>query len=196
MPLRGSLRGPLKTSEKSLKTSKKLSKPLKTSDNPSFQRPSPLSEALGPVAPIRLPLKLPPTYKHKSVVKYLPSGRGPQTSETLIKPIIFVCVAMLLRYLQLSHLIIPKTGRFTCGVRPGLYTPCGPTIHCELDLLLRTKQTNPQWIVGHRGVYKPGREPYCYLSGPRFRDDEVGPLLREVLAVKRPVTITSGPKNP
>ena len=85
LPLRGSLRGPLKPSEKSLKTSQKslkisenLLKPLKISKNlweplkklwksPS-QRPSQrlsqrqvsLSEALGPVAPILLPLKLSP----------------------------------------------------------------------------------------------------------------------------------------
>ena len=39
LPLRGSLRGPLKTSEKSLKTTEDLWKPLKTSENlwkPSF----------------------------------------------------------------------------------------------------------------------------------------------------------------
>ena len=72
------LRGPLKTSEKSLKnsanfwkpleTSKNLSKPLNTLSKPSLseacQRPSQrqisLSEALGPVAPILLPLKLSP----------------------------------------------------------------------------------------------------------------------------------------
>ena len=57
LPLRGSLRGPLKTSETPLNASGNLQKP---SENPLSQRPSQrqisLSEALGPVAPIHLPL--------------------------------------------------------------------------------------------------------------------------------------------
>ena len=73
LPLRGSLRGPLKTSQKSLKTSQK---PLKTSQNlwkplkklwkPSLSETLSetlseadfLSDALSPVAPILLPLKV------------------------------------------------------------------------------------------------------------------------------------------
>ena len=57
LPLRGSLRGPLKTSEN-------LKKPPKTSEDPRSQRLSQrqisLSEALGPVAPTHLSLKLSP----------------------------------------------------------------------------------------------------------------------------------------
>ena len=64
LPLRGSLREPLKNLWNPLKTSKTLWKPLETSENPPSQRPSQrqisLSEALGPVATIHLPLKLSP----------------------------------------------------------------------------------------------------------------------------------------
>ena len=57
--MRGSLRGPLKISEISLKTSENLKKtPQKTSENP---RQISLSEALSPVGPIHLPLKLSPS---------------------------------------------------------------------------------------------------------------------------------------